>query len=194
MASRVAIALIQQRLFSDIIIGAPYADPDGKETAGSSYVVFGQADGFAASLDLSTIDGSNGFAINGANTVDILGSSVSAAGDVNGDGFDDIIVGAPGANVNGQEDAGSSYVIFGKAGGFSAIIDPSTLDGSSGFAIDGLEEFDFSGHSVSAAGDVNGDGVDDLIIGAPERNPNPNFNDPTVPPEFFDVGKSYLVY
>jgi hypothetical protein len=84
--------------------------------------------------------------------------------------------------------------VFGKAGGFSATLDLSTLDGSNGFAIDGFEEFDFSGHSVSAAGDVDGDGIDDLIIGAPELNPNPNFDDPSIPPEFFDVGKSYLVF
>jgi Ca2+-binding RTX toxin-like protein len=76
-------------------------------------VVFGSAVGFDATLDLSTLDGSNGFAINGINANDISGRSVSSAGDVNGDGFDDLIVGADEADPNGQERAGSSYVLFG---------------------------------------------------------------------------------
>lgn len=178
--------------FDDLIIGAPVS-PRVTDTFSSGYVVFGRAGGFEANFDLSTLDGSNGFVINGIDERDAF-SSVSSAGDVNGDGFDDLIIGAPSASPNGQLFTGSSYVAFGKEGGFSATLDLSTLDGSNGFAIDGFEEFDFSGHSVSAAGDVDGNGIDDLIIGAPELNPNPNFDDPSIPPEFFDVGKSYLVF
>jgi hypothetical protein len=70
-------------------------------------VVFGKAGGFAASLDLSTLDGSNGFQINGEAAADRSGYSVSAAGDVNGDGFGDLIIGA--------RYAGASYVVFGSA-------------------------------------------------------------------------------
>jgi hypothetical protein len=67
---------------------------------------------------------------------DFSGNSVSNAGDVNGDGFDDVIVGASFANLNGT-DSGSSYVVFGKASGFSATMDLSSLDGSNGFRLDG---------------------------------------------------------
>jgi hypothetical protein len=63
--------------------------------------------------------------------------SVSNAGDVNGDGFDDVIVGAAGADPNGNS-SGSSYVVFGKASGFSATMDLSSLDGSNGFRLDGV--------------------------------------------------------
>lgn len=144
----------------DIIIGNPFADPNGITNAGSSYVIFGQAGGFNATLDPSTLNGSNGFVINGINTNDLLGYSVSSAGDVNGDGFDDLIVERSSSNSFN----GVSYVVFGAAGGFSPTFDLSSLDGSNGFVING---FDYFRSSVSAAGDVNGDGFDDLLIGSP---------------------------
>ena len=72
---------------------------------------------FSASMDLSALDGSNGFRLDGENPNDRSGYSVSSAGDVNGDGYDDVIIGAHGANPNG-DDSGSSYVVFGKASGF----------------------------------------------------------------------------
>ena len=150
--------------YDDVIIEAIYTAPNGDES-GSSYVVFGKVSGFSASIDLSTLDGSNGFRIDGANRGDQSGSSVSSAGDVNGDGYDDLIIGATGANLNGPN-SGSSYVVFGKASGFTATMDLSALDGSNGFRIDGANRGDQSGVSVSSAGDVNGDGYDDIIIGA----------------------------
>ena len=149
----------------DIIIGAAGADPNGNLNAGESYVVFGDASGFDASLELSALDGSNGFVINGIDTYDYSGSSVSSAGDVNGDGIGDIIIGAYGAAPNGAG-SGETYVIFGNAAGFDASLDLSALDGSNGFVINGIDQVDHSGRSVSSAGDVNGDGIDDIIIGA----------------------------
>ena len=128
---------------------------------------------FGPTFNLWDLNGSNGFAINGIGPSDISGSSVSSAGDVNGDGFDDlIIVGAGFANPNNIFRAGQSYVVFGSNSGFGADLNLSALNGSNGFAINGLAANDFSGWSVSSAGDVNGDGFDDLIIGAPFADPN----------------------
>jgi hypothetical protein len=158
--------------FDDLIIGADRADPNGMNYAGQSYVVFGSNSGFGAGLDLSALNGSNGFAINGIAASDYSGYSVSSAGDVNGDGFDDLIIGAFAADPNGIFDAGQSYVVFGSNSGFGASFNPSTLNGSNGFAINGIAARDLSGSSVSSAGDVNGDGFDDLIIGAPFADPN----------------------
>ena len=146
----------------DVIIGATFADPNGVRLAGESYVVFGHTTGFPAAINLSDLDGSNGFVINGIDELDRSGFSVSAAGDVNGDGIDDVIIGTPFAAGN----AGASYVVFGHTTGFPAAINLSDLDGSNGFVINGIDEGDESGWSVSAAGDVNGDGIDDVIIGA----------------------------
>ena len=148
--------------FADLIIGANYASSGSY--SGASYVVFGKASGFAANLDLSTLNGSNGFKLSGS-PFDQSGYSVASAGDVNGDGYDDLIVGARFADSNGL-DAGASYVVFGKASGFAATVDLSSLNGTTGFKLSGASASDLSGWSVASAGDVNGDGYDDLVIGA----------------------------
>ncbi len=150
--------------FADLIIGAYRAD-EGGNNSGAGYVVFGKAGGFGASVALSGLDGSNGFKLSGVANDDYAGISVSAAGDVNGDGFADLIIGAYRADESGY-DSGAGYVVFGKAGGFGASVALSGLDGSNGFKLSGVADGNFAGNSVSAAGDVNGDGFDDLIIGA----------------------------
>ncbi|MCC2099398.1 MAG: FG-GAP repeat protein, partial [Hyphomicrobiales bacterium] len=68
-----------------------------------------------ASINLSTLDGTNGFTLNGIDASDWSGYSVSSAGDVNGDGYEDIFISADGAAPNGNASAGESYVVFGKA-------------------------------------------------------------------------------
>jgi Ca2+-binding RTX toxin-like protein len=158
----------------DLIIGAPLADPNGSERAGTSYLVFGGSGlGSSGTIDLSGLSGADGFVLNGVDEYDRSGSSVSAAGDINGDGVDDLIIGAPLANPNGNSGAGQSYLVFGGSGvGSTGAIDLSTLNGTDGFVLNGADFLDRSGHSVSGVGDINGDGVDDLIIGANEATPN----------------------
>ena len=143
--------------FADLIVGALRAN--GR--AGQSYVVFGKASGFDDTLALSSLNGNNGFRLDGVNVNEFSGISVASAGDVNGDGFADLIVGASGAS-NG---IGRTYVVFGKAGGFSPNLTLSSLDGGNGFRLDGVSASDYSGNSVASAGDVNGDGFADLIVG-----------------------------
>ncbi|HFC04315.1 MAG TPA: hypothetical protein ENJ55_01300, partial [Rhizobiales bacterium] len=94
---------------------------------------------FSSFIDLSTLDGTNGFRLDGIDSFDHSGVSVSSAGDVNGDGFEDIIIGAKYADPGGASIAGESYVVFGKAAGFASAIDLSTLDGTTGFRLDGID-------------------------------------------------------
>jgi len=139
-----------------------------------------------APTDLSDIaDGTGGFVINGQNAVDISGHSVASAGDVNGDGFDDLIVGAYRADPAAGSNAGKSYVVFGKSGGFGASVDLSAIvAGTGGLVINGQSWGDYTGRSVASAGDVNGDGLDDLIVGASGADPAGRSN----------AGKSYVVF
>ena len=103
------------------------------------------------------IAGNGGFAIYGIDGEDGSGEAVSNAGDVNGDGIDDLIVGAP-ANFFHTDRPGESYVIFGKANG--SLVELSIINaGIGGFIINGIDYDDMAGISVSTAGDVNGDGV-----------------------------------
>ncbi len=157
--------------YDDLIIGARWADPNGDSRAGETYVVYGgaSAPGTGGVLDLGALDGTNGFILTGIDEYDVSGFSVSSAGDVNGDGYDDLIIGANRADPGGDSGAGETYIIYGGASapGTDGMLDLSSLNGTNGFILNGIDVRDYSGFSVSSAGDVNGDGYDDLIIGAP---------------------------
>jgi len=147
--------------FDDLIVGAPSAD-----FGGAAYVVFGKGAGWAANLNITSLNGSNGFRLTGPGSADYAAASVASAGDVNGDGYDDMIVGVDGADLNGGT-SGAAYVVFGKAGGWAASTSLGNMNGSNGFRLEGVAAGDQAGHCVASAGDINGDGYGDLIIGAP---------------------------
>ncbi|MGH2945067.1 MAG: integrin alpha [Solirubrobacteraceae bacterium] len=100
----------------------------------------------------------------GAAAEDGAGWSVANAGDVNGDGHADLVIGATGADGPNGRDAGAAYVVFGQPG--TGTIDLAAL-GDRGFRIDGARPRDGAGWSVAGAGDLNRDGLADVIVGAP---------------------------
>ena len=159
----------------DVIVGAPWADPSTNSNAGSSYVVYGKTTSTPVRLsDVEGHSGSHGFAIHGASVDDGSGISVSGAGDVNGDCFDDVIIGAKYADPNGTSNKGSSYVVFGKSTASASTVGLSNIESNSGyhgFAIYGSQYLDYSGSAVSKAGDMNKDGLGDVIVGSPMADP-----------------------
>lgn len=151
---------------ADVLVGVPQADGSAQDM-GRAYVVYGKTNTTAVNLSaLAQLGSSNGFMIGGLNLSDSLGASVSAAGDVNGDGMDDFIVGAPFVDNGVDPYSGASYVVFGKTGMTSVKLS-AIAAGNGGFVINGQTTSEGSGYSVSNAGDVNGDGLSDLIVGAP---------------------------
>ena len=162
----------------DVAVTAPHGD-DGGSNAGEVYVVYGaSATGFGDRVDLTNLLPTYGFSIIGKTANDSSGAYLSDAGDVNGDGIDDVLIGAVGATHFGAANSGSAFVVFGKAGGPTTDIDLSTLTATDGFEITGEPLSQFSFRS-SSAGDVNGDGIDDLIIGARA---------------YFGTGAAYVIY
>ncbi len=153
--------------FADLLIQAPATYDKAR---GDAYIVFGHANDSSGTLDAAQLDGKNGFRVSGLHVDNGEGFSlIKAGGDINGDGYDDLLIGMPTGTVDGK-DMSAVYVVFGKANGFAATIDPTTLGAASGWRITGTSSFDWAGASVSVAGDVNGDGFDDIIIGAPHSH------------------------
>src|SRR3954463_7764176 len=119
------------------------------------------APAFSNPFPLGSLSGGDGFVINGAAANEGAGYSVRGAGDLNGDGFDDVVIGV--GNQSSPAHA-AAYVVFGNAGGFPAALELSTLNGTTGFQLDTPTAE--SSFTVSAAGDVNGDGFGDLVLGS----------------------------
>ncbi len=152
----------------DIIIGSERVNPAGALSAGESYVVFGGPTVGQGPISLNNLDGSDGFCISGRDPDDFSGTTVSAAGDLNNDGYADIAVTAPGGlDIMPFADFGECYIIFGGPSvGSSGSVLLNSLNGNNGFIVTGISASDQIGDSVAPAGDINQDGIDDLIIGA----------------------------
>ncbi|MDH5715996.1 MAG: hypothetical protein OEZ30_10555, partial [Candidatus Aminicenantes bacterium] len=164
--------------YADLIIGARYARPGGRINAGETYVIFGSSSP-SSNIDLSTDQAD--ITVWGDYAFDMIGEAV-ASGDVNGDGYDDVIIGTPWYDSAGGSDAGVTYVIFGSS--FSSP--PYTIDLSTDQAditVLGADTRDYSGWAV-ASGDVNGDGYDDIIIGADCADPGGRIN----------AGETYVIF
>jgi len=132
--------------FSDVIVSAPLFD-NGETNEGRAYVYHGSASGLSTTANWTAESNQAGAQ---------FGFSVASAGDVNGDGFSDVIVGAPRFD-NGETDEGRAYVYHGSASGLSTTANWTAESNQAGAQF---------GFSVASAGDVNGDGFSDVIVGA----------------------------
>lgn len=162
---------------ADFAVGYPRADENGRIDSGTVIVVFGRTD--LGPIDVGNL-GSGGFRIDG-DTGDRAGESVSAAGDMNGDGIGDLLVGAPKALFDPDPTAsGAAFLVFGST--TPSNVDLSTLSPRV-VALVGDQPGADAGWSVSGGRDVNGDGKPDLLIGAPARTSFPGL-----------PGAAFLVY
>lgn len=142
---------------ADVLIGV--ASSKVTNTGGRSYVVFGTEN--SSPVDLSDIAaGVGGFVIDEDGSA-YAGIMVASAGDVNQDGFDDVLIGAPGSGTGG------AYLVWGKED-----TDPVSLTdvelGMGGFQMIGEDFNEDSGRALAGGGDINGDGVPDILVGAPD--------------------------
>jgi hypothetical protein len=170
---------------ADILIGAPNADAGGSVDAGKVTLVFGSVGLQSAGGALDTLE------YLGEAAGQRAGSAVARAGDIDGDGVGDFLIGAPGASPHGTG-SGRVYLVFGDPGlddvpvaglnlaDLAACAAPTLC----GVAFNGEATGDSAGAAVSAAGDLNHDGHDDLLIAAPGASPGSRVG----------AGKVYLVY
>lgn len=146
---------------ADVIVGAFGAGNNNRVYSGSAYVVFGRA--ATGNIDFASF-GANGFRIDGASPGAVAGWAVAGVHDVNGDGADDVMVGAPGQDTANGASSGQAAVVFGRTG--TSTIDMGSLGGA-GFLVDGAAAGDQAGNAVASAGGFTGDGSEGIMLGAP---------------------------
>ncbi|MFK7955462.1 MAG: hypothetical protein AB8B96_05145 [Lysobacterales bacterium] len=159
---------------ADIVIGQRLVNSQ----QGKAHVIFGKRS--PDDVLLNTL-GNGGFVINSAVAGGLLGQSVAGAGDVNGDGLADLIIGAPGASYTNTTANGVAYLVYGKSS--STDIDLS-IPGNSHRYLFGGALGDSAGRAVGGTGDVNDDGLADILVGASLADPNLNLS----------AGSAYLVF
>jgi ELWxxDGT repeat protein len=152
--------------FDDLAFGSQFATSGPFAHTGLVSVIFGRSSNNQSSVDLLTLDGTNGFVIAGFSQGSTIGSTVSAAGDINGDGVADLV-------FNGRHGAGlfqRSYVLYGKdtstKGQFPKLITTDQISGNIGFYLES-RDVRYPHKALASAGDVNHDGFDDLLVGIP---------------------------
>ncbi len=131
--------------YPDVIVGAPYSNAGGS-AAGRAYIYFGGA----------VVDSLPALTITGTLSTEDLGYSVAGAGDVNHDGYDDVIIGAYTHDFVLMNNAGRAYLYLGG----------SPMDNIPDVVYNGVAAFDYFGIEVKGVGDINGDGYDDILISA----------------------------
>jgi hypothetical protein len=176
--------------FSDVLAGSADANAYNVNDTGEGYLLFGGADAQPPKIYAGSLDGSDGFSIHGTGGDSHLGRALDGSGDFNGDGFDDLLIGAYTATALGRDSSGAGYVIFGHDQATPRRFNIDALDGSNGFQIAGHSSEDRTGREISNAGDFNGDGFDDILIGA-------DFIDREFTPDqaaAYNVGGAFLIY
>jgi len=158
------------------------SNPSFDNNKGIVYVIYGKKGSLRQFSSMNDFQPSDGFMIKGNTNEQKIGFSVNPAGDINGDGVDDLIIGGPFWKRDSySSEVGLTYVLFGRRNGdFPSVVDPDRLSATEGFKIFGEGSMNRAGFSVSGAGDVNADGISDIIVGAFGANG--------------EAGRAYIIY
>ena len=147
----------------DMVVGANFRSQGSLSMVGKLYVIFGRTDGWETNVSIAAADAS----YLGEENYQYVGAYNVGGGDVNGDGYCDILIGVPYTNVIGSYQ-GRVYVVMGRSGEWGQNLSLSSAEVS----IDGEDSGDYFGMNLGCMGDVNGDGLDDMIFGA-DRHDTP---------------------
>lgn len=164
--------------YDDLVIGTPYEDLDSTTNSGAVEIVYGTFDGLDTPGNQFWTQ--TAFPSGGDEAFDYFGYSLTT-GDYDGDGYDDLAIGAPGEDLSGITDTGKVNVLYGSFSGLSST--GSQFWDQTAFPSGGNEAFDYFGESLTS-GDFDGDGYDDLAIGTPDEDID----------GFTDTGKVNVLY
>lgn len=151
---------------SDIMVADAGRGDDGGSIhkRGRTWLVWGKGDSADVYLE-EVAAGVGGFMVDGNPDWEQFGAEVARAGDVNGDGLADMVVGHPSADVNGDQ-SGQAYLVYGKVGG-EPVMAADLEDGVGGFVMRGIDSLDVTGRAVAGGVDLDGDGLSEIVVGAP---------------------------
>lgn len=151
----------------DLVLGAPYADYNRRRDSGSVYVVYGRRPFDGVDLHFLETRG-GGFRIDGIAAGERFGTAVAGGRDLDGDGFGDLVVGAPNATFLGRREAGVAYVVYGGPRNGAVDLANAPLDAYD--VIGGRSPQDHTGRSAALTADATGDAVPDVLLGAPDAD------------------------
>ncbi|MCJ8315035.1 MAG: integrin alpha, partial [Pseudomonadales bacterium] len=182
--ARISSADINNDGFSDVFLSA---SPNDGDRIWHVYVVFGTDLTSIPEINMDDLNGANGLVLMGENKKDLTGNSIKSIGDFNGDDIEDILISATQADldeVSKDDDTGRVYLLYGSNAVWPSNINLFSMEATQGFAFNGYENSSVTGLDIDGLGDIDGDGLNDVVMNAPLISPKDRLN----------ASQAYLIY